>query len=75
MNIAYIIASTPIVLGNDDFDIVNAYIYRTSDLREYELVINYPVLSRITNEFSNDDIEALWSTQYPQWNNLLFSTL
>ena len=70
-----IIESTPINLGNDDCDIVNAFIYRTSDLREYRLVINYPVAPRITDEFSNDEIEALWSAQYPEWNDLLFSTL
>ena len=70
-----IIESTPINLGNDDCDIVNAFIYRTSDLREYKLVINYPVAPRITDEFSNDEIEALWSAQYPEWNDLLFSTL
>jgi len=69
-----IIESTPINLGNDDCDIVNAFIYRTSDLREYKLVINYPVAPRITDEFSNDEIEALWSAQYPKWNNILFST-
>jgi hypothetical protein len=69
-----IIEHTPINLGNDDCDIVNAYIYRTSDLREYRLVINYPVSPRITDEFSNDEIEALWATQYPKWNDRLFPT-
>ena len=67
-----IIESTPINLGNDDCDIVNAFIYKQNDT--LHLHIDYPTSDRITNEFEHSDIDALWECQYPEWNNILFST-
>ena len=67
-----IIESTPINLGNDDCDIVNAFIYKQNGT--LHLHIDYPTSDRITNEFEHSDIDALWECQYPEWNDLLFST-
>ena len=68
-----IIESTPINLGNDDCDIVNAFIYKQNGV--LHLHIDYPTSDRITNEFRQSDIDALWECQYPEWNDLLFSTI
>jgi len=67
-----IIESTPINLGNDDCDIVNAFIYKQKGT--LHLHIDYPTSDRITNEFEHSDIDALWECQYPEWNDLIFST-
>ena len=68
-----IIESTPINLGNDDCDIVNAFIYKQGN-GTLHLHIDYPTSERITNEFEQSDIDALWECQYPEWNDRLFST-
>ena len=84
-----IIESTPINLGNDDCDIVNAFIYKQNGT--LHLHIDYPTSERIlnaigtesantalivaTNDYEQSYIDALWECQYPEWNDLLFSTI
>jgi hypothetical protein len=67
-----LIENTPIVLDNDNADVINAAVYQTLDLRSYKVVINYPVASRITDEYSNGDIEYFWSQQYPEWDKKIY---
>jgi hypothetical protein len=67
-----LIENTPIVLDNDNADVINAAVYQTLDLRSYKVVINYPVASRITDEYSNCDIEYFWSQQYPEWDKKIY---
>ena len=62
-----IIESTPINLGNDDCDIVNAFIYKQGN-DYFRLHIDFPKSERITNEFSEEEIERMWDEQYPMWS-------
>jgi len=67
-----IIASTPINLPNDEADVVNAIIYKELN-GSLHLHIDYPTSPRVSDEFTNDDIDRLWEQQYPNYNKLLFT--
>jgi len=71
-----IVERTPIALPNDQCDVVNAIIYRTGNYPNQRYMVSIDALnSRLENEFTQSQIEELWSEQYPQWNDLIFSTL
>jgi hypothetical protein len=63
-----IIERTPIVLPNDNADMVFANVCATGRAnRPYQLYILTPTIDRIIDEFDDESIIALWADQYPEW--------
>jgi len=68
-----IVERTPIALPNDQCDTVYAVVYRIGGFPEQSYKLSIDALnSRLENEFTQSQIEELWSEQYPQWNDLIF---
>lgn len=68
-----IIEATPITLPNAAADMVTAFVYMLAHEETPRVSINYPVTPRITDEFTNAEIDELWSSQYPAWNARIFA--